>query len=140
MRKYLIIALIGLVNVSCLKKIEQVETANTSLFDEEYAGDQWFVYEDVYIFTNSNNDQIVKIDYVIPSAYAPDLRPTVIKVEGLVNSYPAQLDSAVINNSGAYEGSFEFVPDGASEYCLSLGIYINQEKKSINHFSECKSF
>ena len=140
MKKFLIYAIIGLTCTSCLKKISQVDEANTSLFDEEYSGEQWFIFEDVYTFTNSNNDFKVRLEYVIPAEFAPDLKPTGIKVEALVNGYPAKLDSAVINNSGGYEGSLEYSPDGSSQYCLNLGIYINEENRSINNFSDCKSF
>jgi len=140
MKKVFFLLLIAAVSTSCLKKISQVDEANTSLFDEEYTGDQWFIFEDVYTYTNSNNDLKVRLDYMIPAEYAPDLKPTGIKVEALVNGYAPKLDSAVVNNSGSYEGSVEYSPDGSSEYCLNLGIYINEEGRSINNFSECKSF
>jgi hypothetical protein len=137
MKKVLIISLSLFLLSSCLKKMVQVETANTNIYDTEYAGEQWFLLNDVFLYTNSANTQYVRIEYSIPRSYAPDLSPTGIKVEGFCNQYPSQLDSAVISSSGSYKGRFDYLPDGSTEFCIDIGVYINELDSSINKFSSC---
>ena len=136
MRKILIIATSVFALSSCLKKIEQVDTANTNIYDINYQGEQWFVLEDIYLYTQNNN-QFVSIDYRIPRSFAPDLSPTGIMVEGLVNDYDAKLDSAIIGSDGSYYGSFSYLYDGSTNYCLNAGVYIRELDYSINHFADC---
>ncbi|MBD3638221.1 MAG: hypothetical protein HUJ25_12785 [Crocinitomicaceae bacterium] len=124
---------------SCLKKIDEVETANTNIFDPEYAGDQWWVYDDVYIYTNSNNDQKVRFLYSIPENKAPDLKPTHIDVSISVNGATPVFTQADITKDGNFEGELEINPSGVTNYCLEIGVYVVEEDLTINSFTECKS-
>lgn len=137
MKKLMIIAM-AFVSVSCLKKVEEVETANTNIFDPEYVGGQWWVFDDVYVYTNSNNDQKVRFDYSIPSANAPDLKPTQIDLMVSINNGTPFQDIAEITQNGRYEGSCEINPSSSTNYCLEIGVYVEEEELTINSFMECK--
>ena len=100
------------VSVSCLKKVEQVETANTNIFYPDYAGGQWFVFDDVSIYTNQNNDQRLKFEFTIPESYAPDLQPTEIDLGVKINDGAQLLTIAHIKTNGSYEGIIEINPTG----------------------------
>lgn len=124
---------------SCLKKIDAVETANTNIYDPEYAGDQWFIYDDVFTYTNSNNDQKIRIEFIIPESYAPQIQPTVIEVSVIVNGAAPVIVQAPIASSGNYEGAIELFPTGQTNFCIELGVYVEEEQLTLNSFSECKS-
>lgn len=130
--------LILLLCCSCLKKIEEVETANTNIFDEEYAGDQWFVFDDVYLYTTSNNDLRLKFEYSIHENRAPELQPTNIPISIRINGGDVIITSAPIQPDGNYDGEFEINPTGETNFCLEIGVYIEEENKTINSFVDCK--
>ncbi|OIQ24491.1 MAG: hypothetical protein BM555_07110 [Crocinitomix sp. MedPE-SWsnd] len=135
--KRLLFALIGFALLSsCLKKLPEVESANTNIFDTAYAGERWFVVEDVYLYT-TNNTQYVEVEYKIPQSFAPDLSPTGIMVEGNCNDYDSQLDSAIIGSDGSYYGGFNYQYDGSTNFCLEAGVFIRELDYSINKFTEC---
>ena len=137
--KYLVILVSLLTLTSCLKKIEEVETANTNIFDPEYGGDKWWNYGDLYLWTNSNNDQKVRIQVVIPQSYAPDLQPLNIPLSISVNGGGYNQQSAVINQSCYYTCNYDINPQSTTNYCIDVGVYVEEEDTTINVFSECKS-
>lgn len=139
MIRLLICISIGMTLSSCLKKIDEMDNLNTNIFDPEYAGDKWYSIDDAYLYTNSFNDQYVRIEYSIPESAVPTIQPTGISIMSECNSYPAQTDSAILSYKGHYEGVLQYVPDGSTDYCIDLGIYIWQEDTTINRFSECVS-
>ncbi|UKN02284.1 hypothetical protein K6119_01965 [Paracrocinitomix mangrovi] len=139
MKHFIIAISLIFLSSSCLKKIEEVETANTNIMDPDYAGGQWFVYDDVYTFTNSNNDQFVKLDFTIPAENAPKLKPTFIDLAVKVNGGNYIYTSVNINTQGDYDGSVAVVPQGETNYCVEIGVYVEEEDLVINSFSECKS-
>jgi len=123
---------------SCLKKIEEVETANTNIFDPGYAGEQWFVYDDVYTYVNSSSQTRVKILVTVPEENAPEIQPTNIPISASINEYSTILDSASITSSGDYSLIFDLIPDGSPNYCLSMGVYLKEQDSVMNVFTECK--
>lgn len=123
---------------SCLKKIEEVDTANTNIFDPEYAGDQWWIYDDVSMFTNQNNDTYIKIEFSAED-HLPDLKPTSIDVSVIINEEPPIYTTMDISPSGDLEGIVTISPMSTTNYCIEIGVYIEEEDRTINSFSECKS-
>ena len=137
MRNVLIISAL-LLFTSCLKKIEEVSTANTNIFDPEYAGDQWWNYDDVSMFTNQNNDTYIKIEFSAED-HLPELKPTSIDVQVIINDAEPLYTSMVISPSGDLEGVVNISPTGATNFCVEIGVYIEDEQKTINSFKDCKS-
>lgn len=128
-----------LLTQSCLKKIEQVENATDNIFDPDYTGTQWWVYEDVSLITNSNNDTKIRIEVVVPEENVPTLNPVGFSVWSQLNSYEGRIDSLSVNFSGDYSGTLLYQPDGNTDFCLQLGIYSYEPDSIINVFSECKT-
>lgn len=139
MIRLLICISIGMTLSSCLKKIDEMDNLNTNIFDPEYAGDKWYSIDDAYLYTNSFNDQYVRIEYSIPESAVPTIQPTGISIMSQCNNYPAEPDSAILSYKGHYEGVLQYLPDGSTEYCIDLGIYIWDKDTTINRFSECVS-
>lgn len=138
MKKFFFI-LIGLSFVSCLKKIDEVDSANTNIFDPNYAGEQWWVFEDVYTYTNAFNDQFIRFEIVIPEEKAPTLKPTKIDLAISVNGTAAQYTVANIKSNGDFEGHLDITPTGETNFCLEIGVYVEDEDLTINSFTECKN-
>lgn len=138
MRIALIICLFSISLSSCLKKIEEAESLNSNIFDPEYAGEQWYTIEDISTIT-INNDLKVRIEYSISESVVPTVQPTGFSITANCNNYPTEIDSAVLNYKGNYDGVLEYAPDGSSEYCLDLGIYLWKQDSTINRFSDCIS-
>ena len=131
---------IPLLFTSCLKKIDAVETANDNIFDPEYAGEQWWVYEDVILFTNSNNDQKIKIKLSVPQENVPDLNPPQISYKAILNESEELIGDFSIQQSGDYEEEIIINPLPTTNYCLDLGVYVEEDSITINKFYECRSF
>ena len=125
------------ISVSCVKKVENIDNIDTNIFDEEYAGDQWFEVIDAYEFYNSEGQLKVKFEVEIPKENLPNLRPT-------------KIDLAIKLNSGSYEyiecfqnvfGDFEFEKDyskvSTGSYCLDIGLFDEEEDRILNNFTEC---
>ncbi|MEX1003088.1 MAG: hypothetical protein WDZ35_13300 [Crocinitomicaceae bacterium] len=124
---------------SCLKKIEEVDNANTNIYDPDYVGEQWWVYENVNVFTDGNNNQKVALEYSVSEEKAPGLNSPKINLAVLVNSETDTIyASADINTSGDYSGSVIINYNGAANYCMEIGVF-TQEGLTINSFEECKS-
>ena len=123
---------------SCLKEIEEIENLNTNIYDPAYAGKQWFTFDDLYLYTNSANDQRVRLNFSVVDSLLSDLKPSHMMVIVQVNEYPTTVEKMKLNYNGSYGGEVNFVPDGSQEYCLTLSIYIEDEEISINPFTECK--
>jgi len=140
MKRYVFaIISVGLLFASCLKKIDEVENASTNIFDPNYTGGQWWVYEDVSLVTNSNNDTKIKIDILVPEENVPTLNPVGFSVWSQLNEYEGRVDSLSVDYSGDYSGALIYDPDGSTDFCLQLGIYNYDPDTIVNVFSECKS-
>ena len=130
---------IALIATSCLKKIEEVETANNNIFDPEYAGEQWWVYEDVFMFTDQNNNTYVRFEIGIPEENAPELKPPQIDLAVTVNGGNTYYTEASVNYTGNYKGVVNIFPTGETNFCIDVGVYVEEEGLIINSFSECKA-
>lgn len=124
---------------SCIKKIQEVDDASTNIFDPEYTGEQWFIYEEVSMYTNSNNDTKIRIDIKVPEENVPTLNPVGFSIWSKLNNSAERIDSLTIDNAGDYTTSLIYDPDGSTDYCIDLGIYNYNPDTVFNIFSECKS-
>lgn len=138
MRKFALIILGLLLFSSCLKKIDEVETANTNIYDPEYAGDQWWQYTDLYLWTNTNNDQKVRVQVTVTEEYAPQLKPTNIPLTISVNGSSLYETTAAITQNGNYICDLDINPQSTTNYCIDVGVYVEEEDITINVFSECR--
>lgn len=136
--KYLISISALLFLTSCLKKIEEVESANTNIFDPEYAGEQWWEYDDVSLITNQNNDTYVSIEFSAEE-HLPELKPTLMDVRVVVNDGTPIYTSMILSPSGDLEGVVNILPTGETNFCVEVGVYVQEEDRTINTFTECKS-
>lgn len=127
--------------VSCMKKVEGIEEYQTNIFDVNYEGEQWFVYEDVYMYTNSFNDQLVGVKFSVPKENLSDLRPSHLLLRYQVNNQSEKDMSVELDNQGDYSATIGLFPSGTQEYCLTLSVLIieNEDSTAINSFTECKS-
>jgi hypothetical protein len=138
MRKIAILVIL-LSCYSCLKKIEEVETANTNIFDPDYGGEKWWVYDDVFVWTNSNNDQFIRFEFSVLESFAPDLKPISIALGVSVNGSVPIVSSVSKTTSGDYKGTLDINPIAATNFCLDIGVYVEEEQITINSFSDCMS-
>ena len=137
MKKLLIYIATGCVAVSCLKKTEGIEEMNTNIFDKEYQGDKWFLIEEAHSFFNQTGLPRVRVEAYIPSGNMPELKPYSVQLQCSVNEQSVQLVDAIIDNDGNYLFHYDAVPEPSGEYCLSAGIYVEEEDTAINTFVEC---
>ena len=96
--------------------------------------------DDVYIFTNQNNDQFTRFEIGIPEENAPKLKPPKIHLGVNVNS-GSNLYVVVmtVGFSGDYSGTLDIPVSGQTNFCLNVGVYVEEEDIVINEFEECKS-
>ena len=137
--KYLIVVILGLSLTSCLKKVVEVETANTNIMDPEYGGDQWWIFEDVYVYTNQNNDQFIRFEITLPGENAPQLKPPKIDMALVANGATPVYDVLEIKSNGDYEAMVDIDPTGETNFCIEVGVYVSEENLIINSFTECKA-
>lgn len=121
---------------SCLKKIDGVDQLNTNIYDKEYAGDSWFIIDDMVGFLVDGQLRY-KMKILIPKENLPNLKPTFIDVNCQVNSQDFGVNQAVLKTTGDYKLDLVVVPDGGTEYCITMGIYVQEEDVTINSFTEC---
>ena len=137
--KYVLLLSSLVLFTSCLKKIEAVEEANDNMFDQDYAGEQWWFYDNVTLFTDSNNDQKVKIELSVPQENAPDLNPPQIRYKAILNESVELIGNFSIEQSGDYREEIIINPLSTPNYCVDLGVYVPEDSLTINNFTECKS-
>lgn len=140
MRALLSSIVLLLVFSSCLKKLEEVDTANDNIYDHQFAGDIWFELDTVYIFTNQFNNQVANLEFHIKEEYTPELTPTNIDMSAKVNNGEEMFIEVPLNYYGVYKYDLAIPPDGSSAYCLELGVLVLEENDTlvINSFSACK--
>jgi hypothetical protein len=131
------ILLIG-IHTSCLKKVEGADELNTNIFDREYAGDIWFTITDAYSFINDSGLPRVRVEAVIPASKMPSLSPTLVQLQVDVNGQADVLFNASIDEYGNYAFYYDAVP-ASGDYCLTAGIYVQEDGSVINSFTECTS-
>ena len=135
----LLFILITVSFVSCLKKIEEVDTANTNIYDPNYAGGQWWIYEDVFLWTDQINNQWIRFELSVPETYVPTIKPTFIDLGVTVNSGTEYFPKASISPSGDYEAVLDISYTVATDFCLDVGVYVEEQDTTINVFTDCKS-
>lgn len=121
----------------CLKKIEEADNLNTNIFDRDYAGDQWYVIDDYYQFTNELGQIKTRVEVIVPSENTPDLKSSSLKVEASGSGYTKNILNFNIQTGGDYEGIIDLPYNGLVTYCIELGIYIEEEEEAINSFEDC---
>jgi hypothetical protein len=135
---FAIIVLIGCLP-SCLKKVEGADELNTNIFDREYAGDIWFVITDAYSFINDSGLPRVRVEAMIPASNMPTLTPTIVQLQIDVNGQDSILFNAGIDEDGNYAFYYDAVPATPGNYCLTAGIYVQEDGTVINSFTACTS-
>ncbi|MCG8576182.1 MAG: hypothetical protein MI810_14930 [Flavobacteriales bacterium] len=138
MKKLVYIAiLLPFVLSSCFKKIEGIDELNTNIYDREYAGDQWFQIEEATEFINEVGQTKVRIDILVPEESTPGLKPSFFYYSVDVNNEDLGVQSASKKEEGHYEIELIVDTDPSSNYCVMLGVWIEEDEEAINHFSEC---
>ena len=131
----LFISLIFLMS-SCLKKIDGVDELNSNVFDKEYTGGLWFEIDDFYTVLIDGQTRY-KMEVLIPKENLPSLKPSFLEVSCNVN----EQDFGVVQANLTSDSNFEFflivIPDGGTDYCLTMGIYLDDEELTINSFTDC---
>lgn len=131
------IAFVILTLSGCLKKIDGVDELNTNIFDRDYAGEQWYIIDNAEQITNDLGEIKTRIYTVIPEENVPALKPSSISVhlEG------DGIEVTVVDYFTAPGGDYELIIDlpytGSGTYCITLGIYIDEEDAAINLFEDC---
>ncbi len=137
--KALAVIILLLVLTGCLKKIEEADELTTNIFDREYTGDQWYNVNEVSLFTNDLGQNKARFDVVIPNENLPELKPSNVQVwvSGYGGDSTAVLDF-VLTGSSLYKSTIDLPYAGATaDYCVTLGIYLEDENDVINKFSGC---
>lgn len=122
---------------SCLKKIEEADQLNTNIFDRDYEGYIWFEIDEIYQYINTDGLTKIRVDGLIPRNRLPGLKPTFVTVSCDVNGQDFGIINAAQNIHGDYEVNLDATPDGSSSYCLTMGIYLEEDESVINSFTAC---
>lgn len=138
MRGFLLVMILPLFFGSCLKKIEEADNLNTNIFDRDYTGDQWYVINDTYQITNDLGQIKARIEVSIPQENVPELKPSNIKVHVEGDGLPVTvIDFPKSGGAGNYDAIVDLPYNGLITYCITLGIYVEEEDAAINLFEEC---
>lgn len=124
---------------SCLKKVDGVDELNTNIFDREYAGDVWYVIKDIEQITNGIGEIKARLTIWIPSSNLPGLVPSNIKVHTEGDGLPVNVLDFPVTVGGDFETNVDLPYTGVGEYCIKIGIYIEEEDAAINIFESCAS-
>ena len=134
--KLALLILLPLFLGSCLKKIEGIDEINTNIFDREYAGDVWFLIKDIEQVTNDLGQIKARLYTWIPKANLPGLVPSNLKIYVEVDGEPKGVTDFPLTPGGDFERVMDLPYIGPGEYCISLGIYLEDEEEAINIFRE----
>ncbi len=137
MKYILVLLVLALTASSCLKKVEGIDELNTNVYDPDYAGEQWFEIVNIFQFTNSLGQIRVRVTFQIPESNTPDLKPSTIDLGVRRGSGAWINDEFNLIGDGVYEGEIDFEKTDSDVYCLSLGIYVEEDNEIINDFMEC---
>lgn len=124
---------------SCLRKIEKVDELNTNVFDKDYAGGTWFQIVDAYTFFNDMGLPRVRVEAMIEGSKMPGLKPSYVQIAASVNGEAEVLLIANLDGNGNYDFHVDALVNSSGDYCLTAGIYLEDEETTINSFTECTS-
>lgn len=132
----MLILVLPLLCGSCFKKVDGVDEINTNIFDREYAGDVWYEITDI---EQLSIDGAIKARLIIwiPKANLPGLVPSNIKVHAEGDGLPVTVLDFPLTTGGDYETVIDLPYTGVGEYCVKLGIYLEEEDAAINIFENC---
>ncbi|NOQ75295.1 MAG: hypothetical protein GQ574_25010 [Crocinitomix sp.] len=122
---------------SCLKKVEGIDEINTNIFDREYAGDVWYVIKDIEQVTNDLGQIKARLYTWIPKANLPGLVPSNIKIFVSGDGLPEGVIDYPLTPGGDFERAIDLPYVSPGEYCITLGIYLEDEDETINLFETC---
>jgi hypothetical protein len=137
MKRFAAICILLFLSSACLKKIEEIDTMTTNIYDTAYTGDSWFFIDDAYEYMNGLGENKVKLVCVVPASATPDLKPSFFKVIANINA-----DSlGIVSTDKEFDESYEFWldtdPSTDNNYCITLSVFIEEDSSSINPFTEC---
>lgn len=136
MRKIVLIGMVLTLATSCLKKIQAVDELNTNVFDRDYTGDTWFEITSLNTYVNIDGQTRVKVKAKVPHEKLPGLKPTFMRLDCQVNNQDFGVINAPLNTSGDYVVELDAVPDGTT-YCLTMGVYVEEDNETINVRTDC---
>ncbi len=122
---------------SCLKKVDGVDEIDTNIFDREYAGDIWYVIKDVEQVTNELGQIKARLNIWIPKENLPGLVPSNIKIHTQGDGLDVTVLDFPLTPGGDYERFIDLPYTGPGNYCITLGVYIEEDNAAINLFDEC---
>ncbi|MFT5821769.1 MAG: hypothetical protein ACI8ZM_003023 [Crocinitomix sp.] len=124
---------------SCLKKVEGIDEINSNIFDREYTGDVWYIVQDIEQVTNDLGQIKSRFRIWIPKANLPGLVPSNIKIHTSGDGLDVTVIDFPLTPGGDFERSIDLPYTGTGEYCITLGIYNEEENAAINLFETCKT-
>ena len=136
MKKLILYSFLVFLTTSCLKKLKEVDELNTNIFDKEYAGDTWFVIDDMSTILIDGQTRY-KMEVRVQKSFLPGLKPSSIFLDCQVNSQEYDIVEANLNSDGEFDFFLIVIPDGTDTYCLAMGLYVNSEEITINSFTSC---
>lgn len=121
----------------CLKKIEEVDQQTTNIFDREYTGEQWFVIDEFFQYTNELGQIRVRVELVVPDENTPVLKASDFDSQIQADGFDEAVVIFNLRTDGSYGVGIDLVYGGVGEYCVTVGIYLEDEETVINSFTDC---
>jgi hypothetical protein len=122
---------------SCLKKLEEIEETNSNIFDREYNGDRWYNVNSLEQISNELGEIKARFDAQLPRENLPGLLPSYVEFYLQGDGITGGVIGAPLAPGGNFDFEIDLPYTGAGEYCISLGIYIEEENETINIFEYC---
>lgn len=122
---------------SCLKKIEGIDELNTNIFDRDYEGDIWYDVNSVSQVSNDLGEIKTRFQIRIPKANLPGLVPSYIKIHVEGDGIAVTVLDLPLSPGGNFDRAIDLPYTGTGEYCLTLGVYNEEEDAAINLFEYC---
>ena len=138
-RSLLLLPLLLLFVSSCLKKVEGVDEIDTNIFDREYAGDIWYNITDIEQVTNGVGQLKARLTITIPKSNLPGLVPSSIKIHAEGDGLAVTVIDFPLVSGGSFKQIIDLPYTGVGEYCIKLGVYLEEENAAINLFDACTS-
>ncbi len=135
-KEFVILLFLPFIMVSCFKKLDGIDNLNTNIYDPDYAGDAWFELTNAFEFVDVLGNTKVKIEALIPSDATPGLKPSNFYYSCVVNSVDLGVPYVSIEEEEHYEIVIIVDPDISDNYAVTLGVWIEDDQKAINHFTE----
>lgn len=139
MKRFAYILFMVFVASSCLKKIEGADNLNTNIYDVGYEGGQWFEIVDYYAYQNSDGLDLVGVKAYVAPETTPDLKPSHLHVMYSLKGSDTTHVYSPIKEDKSFEFWFSTTPDLSGSYCLTMGVFMEEDSTGINYFTECFS-